>query len=91
MCKNKNAKIDKFLQKVLKKQFELVGEEYDLWEVKEREWYLKHSLTEKQEEVFHDWYANEVMKDLKLSKKQAEKEWQWWNFNYGWKRELKIK
>jgi len=79
------TKIDKFLIKVLKKQFSLVKLKYSAEFVKKKEWYLKKSWNEETEKKFKDYFIAAARKDLKWSKRLANKEYLWFNLNYGWK------
>lgn len=80
---------DKFIEKVLKKMFQLVGAKYSKKFCKQPEWYLIYSWDEKTEKKWKEFFIKSAQNDLKLSKKAAEKEFLWFNLCYGWKKSPK--
>ncbi len=79
------SKYNKFVEKVLKEMFQLVGLEYSPEFCAKKEWYLKKSWDEKTENEFKRFFIKSAQKDLKLNKSMAEKEFLWFNLAYGWK------
>ena len=77
-----------FIAKCLKKQFESVGEKYNPKVMLKDGWYLKHTWTSKEREKFGQWFIKNIQKDLKISKKGAEQEWQYYNLMWGWRDEI---
>lgn len=51
-----------------------------------KNWYLKYSWTEKQENKFRDWLVKYLMKTNKTTnKKWASNKASWYLLSYGWK------
>ncbi|MDO8610971.1 MAG: hypothetical protein Q7R95_10605 [bacterium] len=82
---NNKTKEFKFIEKVLKKMFQIVGAKHSLEFCKEPEWYVKYTWDQKQEKKFKDYFIKLARKDFKMTKNQALKEYQWFVFDYGWK------
>ena len=82
-----NQKLDKFIAKVLDRMFRKVGfKKFDQAFVDaNRDWFLQKSWTQDQEDEFHEYFVKTAQKDLNMSKERSEKEFQWFNLNYGWK------
>lgn len=79
-------KIDKFLQKSLDKMFQCVGfASFDKEFVKQDNWYSLREWDTQQAEGFKQWFLKECRKDLKCTKRTAEKEYSWFNLKWGWK------
>jgi hypothetical protein len=78
-------KYDKFVKKALNEMFVRVGAEYDEEFVKEDGWYSKKTWTKDQREDFKNWFIKETKKELKFNKTMAEKEFAWFDLNWGWK------
>ena len=82
------TKTQKFIRKALNKQFQLVGfKKFDPAFVDDHpaDWYKKFEWDEKTEKYYFDWFIQTAAKDLKISKKSATNEANWWILNYGWK------
>ncbi len=75
-----------FLEKMLSKMFESVRVKYSRNFSKQHKWYLKYSWSEEQEKEFKRYFIKEHFKKFKLSKRIAEKDWDWFNLCYGWTR-----
>jgi hypothetical protein len=84
-----NKKIDKFIEKALKKMFQAVGaqKEYSLDYCKKKKWYMNYSWNGKQIAEYKKWFVKNAVKDLELSDKRAEKEWSYFFLQWGWKQE----
>lgn len=81
-------KLDKFVSKALNRMFRKVGfKKFDKTFVEKYKdnWFTQRSWTQDQEDEFHKYFVNTAVKDLPVSKEWAEKEYQWFNLNYGWK------
>lgn len=79
------TKEERFVEKALKKMFEVVGERFS-WEFCLRdEWYLTCEWTKNKEEQFRKWFMAEIKKDLDVSKRKAENEYAYFNLTWGWK------
>ena len=83
---------EKQYDKILEKQCNMVGVNYKHFfalflegKVMPKEWYLKHSWTEKQEKEFEEWLI-EYLKKIKSgwSKSLLVKYVSWWILDYGW-------
>jgi hypothetical protein len=79
-------KFDKFLTKALDKMFTYVGfEKFDQTFTSQDDWFEKKTWSQSQSEEFKCWFINECKKDLKFTKKMAEKEHAWFDLKWGWK------
>ena len=81
-------KLDKFVPKVLDRMFRKVGfKKFDksFVEKYKEDWYTRKTWTQEQEDEFHKYFVDTAIKDLGVPKDWAEKEFQWFNLNYGWK------
>ena len=81
----KQEKINAFIEKALVEMFERVNAEYTKEFVARLDWYQKYSWTQEEEDAYRDWFLKEIKKDLKLTKKEGLKEFQWFCLDYGWK------
>jgi hypothetical protein len=80
-----SKKYDKFLKKALDKMFTYVGfDGLDEEFTKQEAWYSKKNWTLEQSNDFKKWFLAELKKDLKFSKTMCEKEYSWFNLNWGW-------
>lgn len=78
-------KIDTFLTKALDKMFQSVGlEKFDSKFSNQEGGCSKKTWTKEQSNEFKDWFIKEYAKTFK-DKKSAEKEYQWFDFMWGWK------
>lgn len=50
-------------------------------------WYLRHSWTSEQKERFHKWFITAYRKEFKTTKRNAEREWSYWDLDYGFREE----
>lgn len=80
------TKIDKFFAEVSDSLFQAVGfNKFDENFVKQDGWYTKRTWTSDQQDNFKRCFIAKAKKDLKLNRKRAELEYQWFNLNYGWR------
>jgi hypothetical protein len=86
---NKYDKHEKFIKKVLIKMFSMVGAKYSKEFYNQHEWYLKYSFDDEQLEKFKIFFIESAKKDLKLSNRRAESEFNWFNLCFGWKQKNK--
>lgn len=73
-------------KEVFKKLINKQLEPYDLtYEdiLNDSEWFLRYSTTQEQEEEFKKWAIEILRKELKMTKKEAEKEMDMFLLNYG--------
>lgn len=83
---NKTLSTTQFLDKAFNKLFQSVGfESWDKEFSKRQDWYLQKTWTKEQSDEFKRWFTEEIKKDLKLKKHQAEKEWAYFDLMWGWK------
>ena len=85
------------LQTILTKMCEVVGTDPTVIDFKEKDWFLKHTWTEEQEENFKKWFVNflktnskarqQLLEHPNATKKILEKAATEFVFNYGWKYE----
>jgi hypothetical protein len=81
------SKYHKFLKNALEEMFIRVGSKYDEEFVKQDGWYSQKTWTKTQREDFKNWFVTETKKQLKFNKKMAEKEFAWFDLQWGWKEE----
>ena len=82
-------KIDKFIEKALLKMFKAVGaeKEFSLDYCKKENWFTQYTWKADQVEKYKTWFLKNAMKDLRLTKKGAEREWSYFFLQWGWKQE----
>lgn len=80
-----DTKIEKFTTKMLERMFKQVGLKYTKEATSSQEWYLAHTWTPENEEIFRQYFITEGRKDLKWNKKYAEKQAGMFILSYGWK------
>lgn len=81
-------KVQKFVSKALTKLFQAVGfEKFDseFVNLHESNWFQLRAWSNDAEKKFKSWLIQEMRKDLKISKKRAESESNWFLLSYGWK------
>lgn len=78
--KRQQAAID-----LLNKMFEIAGHDVTFEDVKGRtdDWYTQWSMTVAQADEWRAWGVEYLRKNLKLNKKLAEAEMNWFNLQYG--------
>ena len=78
--KRQQAAID-----LLNKMFEIAGHDVTFEDVKGRtdDWYTQWSMTVAQADEWKAWGVEYLRKNLKLNKKAAETEMNWFNLQYG--------
>jgi len=83
--KMKLSKEDKFVVKALSKMFDAVGVKYTAEYCKKQDWFMLHDWSDEQIDTYKKWFMSAIRKDLKLNKNRAEREWQYFFFQWGWK------
>lgn len=84
--KNTSKNTDKFLEKAMNKMFQAVGMKgWDKEFTNQKNWFCLKTWTLDQSQEYKKWFLIEIKKDLKITKKQAEKEWSWFYLMWGWK------
>ncbi len=78
-----NSRTNKFFLKAIKKMFYFAGERYSPEKASWTGWYLNYTLTPAQAKKFKKWFILNATKDLKISKTQAKKGYEWFDFGYG--------
>lgn len=79
-------KYHNFLKKALNEMFVNVGfDQYDENFVKQEEWYSKKTWTNEQSNAFKTWFIKQVRKELRFTKKVAEREYAMFDLMWGWK------
>ena len=70
---------------LLNKMFEIAGHDVTFEDIKGRtdNWYAQWSMTVAQADEWKAWGVEYLRKNLKLNKKQAEGEMNWFNLQYG--------
>lgn len=81
-------KAKKFGLKVFDRMFRKVGfKKFDqsfIDDYKE-DWFTRKTWSQDQQDEFHLYFLKVAQSDLKVSKRWAERQFQWFNLNYGWK------
>jgi hypothetical protein len=81
-----NPKLNNFFQKAIDEMFKRVGfAGFDSDFAKQDGWYSKKSWTPEQRNQFRDWFITSARKDLRWSKRLAEREFAFFDFMWGWK------
>jgi len=84
---------DKELDQILSKMFKVVGASFK--SIKEsckgKNWFMKYTWTNEQEELFEKWLKEFLMKKLQMPAKVAREYAKWFTFDYGWKYSEKLK
>lgn len=88
---NKNS----HLWKVLTKMCDIAGVDVEKMDFKKERWYMKHTITEKQENEFRKWFVDYLMNSQEARQEFLEfprKKKSWikravdeFIFNYGWR------
>jgi len=78
---------EKQVEHILRKMFKVVGQEFKSIKesCKDKEWYLKHTWTEKQEAEFRKWLTSYIVKKLDISVRSADKRARMFLFMCGWR------
>ena len=66
------------------KQFEIIGVEIAIEQLK-GDWFNKYTMTSEQHEQWRLFCLELIRKKLKINKLRAQKEFTWFNLNYGLK------
>lgn len=80
----KSGKDYKFLVKALKMQCRFIGIKYNFNFFKKNEFWRKYSWSSREEGRFRSWFIKEIRKDLKISKRAAIEEVNWFILQYSW-------
>ena len=83
----RESKIDTFVKKALSKMFTYVGFDSFNEEFTKQysDWYSRRTWTQEQSDDFKNWFIAAAKKDLKFTPKAAEREYSWFDANWGWK------
>ena len=77
---------DRQFDVVMKKLFRAVGCWYESIEKScGKDWYMKHTWTEKQEAEFRKWFTSYIVKKLDIPVRSADKRARMFLFECGWK------
>ncbi len=80
-----DTKVNKFMERAFKKMFKAVEAPFS-WEFcKKSNWYQRYVWTFEESATFKKWFVVEYMKTFKSPKRVAEKEWEMFFLNWGWK------
>jgi hypothetical protein len=80
--------LKRFVIQCLHRQFASVGQRYTVAKTAKPNWYAQYSWTSQEREAFKKWFVAKAREDLKLTKKGAELEFQYWNLMWGWRDEI---
>jgi len=82
----KDSKTNKFFTNAINEMFKAVGfDGFDSEFAKQDGWYSKRAWTSEQRNKFKDWFIQSAKKDLRWSKRLAEREFAFFDFMWGWK------
>lgn len=83
----KKEKIDKAVEDLINKMFEIAGHSVTFADIKDRkdDWYCQWTMTTEQADEWQLWGIDYMRKNLKWPKYRAEKEMRWFNLQYGLK------
>jgi hypothetical protein len=76
-------KREQFGWDAIHKQLDIAGHPHDV--VKDEFWFSNNTMTEEQHKEWKDWFLTEGKKRFRWNKKTAEKEFQWFDLQYGLK------
>ncbi len=80
----KKNKEQKFIEKMLKKMFSMVGTKYSEEFCQKKDWYLKYSFNKEQEYKFRDFFIKSAQKDFRWNKRTAANEYSHFSLMWGW-------
>lgn len=88
---SRQEKIDQCMVTLINEMFKIAGHDVGFEDIKDRKdgWYTQWSMTEEQNQEWVKFGVDLIKKTLKINKKLAEREMQWFNLNYGLKIEEK--
>ena len=85
----------KHLAKILEKLFEMVGDTFVVDKVTHPRWFLKHSWSKKEQDLFREWMLNylrenksareEILANPNMRSKRVAKAVDFFIMSYGWK------
>ena len=83
----KKEKIDKAVEDLINKMFEIAGHSVTFADIKDRkdDWYCQWTMTTEQADEWQLWGIDYMRKNLKWPKYRAENEMRWFNLQYGLK------
>lgn len=79
----KEDKIAKFVMDAIYKQLDIAGYSHDL--IKEENWFSNYTMTEAQLNEWKQWFLSECKSRFRWGKAMGEKEFMWFNLQYGLK------
>jgi hypothetical protein len=88
---SKQEKIDQCMITLINEMFKIAGHDVGFEDIKDRKdnWYAQWTMTEEQSQEWVKFGVDLIRKTLRINKKLAEREMQWFNLNYGLKIEEK--
>ena len=82
----REEKKEKSVKDLINKMFEIAGYDVTYDDILGVEnWFQKYTMTVEQSEEFKKWGKKYLMKELRMYAKQAEKEMDWFNLQWGLK------
>jgi hypothetical protein len=89
---SRQEKIDQCTVNLINEMFKIAGHDVSFEDIKNRkdDWYVQWTMTSEQNQEWIQFGVDLIRKTLKMNKKLAEREMQWFNLNYGLKIEEKI-
>lgn len=81
--------VNKMMEKHKLTYYDILGsvDENKKWYIDGEPWFDHFTLTQEEKNAFSEWAINHIAKTLRISKRDAKEEFQWWDLAYG----LKVK
>jgi len=79
---NNREKRESFTLAAVNKQLEIAAVNFSVLK-EDKEWFRNNTITQKQWEEWKKWFISEARKTFKLNKLAAEKEFTFFDLNYG--------
>lgn len=85
MLRENSSRERLFFSVAMAEMFRAVGRRYTPKATSEAGWYKQNSWTIEEEDAFKRWFARRAARELRLSRRLAEKAAACWVLNYGWR------
>ena len=83
----RQEKRQKVAETLINEMFKIAGHNVTFKDIEGRQdnWYQQWTMTMKENDIWKDWGANHIRKELRMNKELAKKEMAWFSLNYGLK------
>lgn len=85
LTQSRLSKTAAFISRAVRRQHTIIRVPFDEDVCRADGWYLRHTWTPAQKHRYREWFVRNLMKTLKYTKKEAERQFSWWDLSYGWK------